>query len=103
MPLSDEQATRALQLLDELSIWNRSYNLTAITERGAMIRGHLLDSLAAHVDLAADHLQLHLDFPAGLIFEVGDLRLEHHDVERFKFLRARRPVVLLEAPGDGFL
>jgi 16S rRNA (guanine527-N7)-methyltransferase len=51
VPLSDEQATRALQLLDELSIWNRSYNLTAITERGAMIRGHLLDSLAAHVDL----------------------------------------------------
>jgi 16S rRNA (guanine527-N7)-methyltransferase len=49
--LSDEQAARALQLLDELSIWNRSYNLTAITERGAMIRGHLLDSLAAHVDL----------------------------------------------------
>ena len=52
MPLTDDQAARALQLLDELSIWNRSYNLTAITERGAMIRGHLLDSLAAHVDVA---------------------------------------------------
>ena len=49
--LSAEQAARALQLLDELSIWNRSYNLTAITERGAMIRGHLLDSLSAHVEL----------------------------------------------------
>jgi 16S rRNA (guanine527-N7)-methyltransferase len=56
VPLSDEQATRALQLLDELSIWNRSYNLTAITERGAMIRGHLLDSLAAHVDLAGSRI-----------------------------------------------
>ena len=56
MPLSEEQATRALQLLDELSIWNRSYNLTAITERGAMIRGHLLDSLAAHVDLSGDRI-----------------------------------------------
>jgi 16S rRNA (guanine527-N7)-methyltransferase len=56
VPLTDEQATRALQLLDELSIWNRSYNLTAITERGAMIRGHLLDSLAAHVDLAGDRI-----------------------------------------------
>ena len=54
--LSDEQAARALQLLDELSIWNRSYNLTAITERGAMIRGHLLDSLAAHVDLAGSRI-----------------------------------------------
>jgi 16S rRNA (guanine527-N7)-methyltransferase len=54
--LSDQQAARALQLLDELSIWNRSYNLTAITERGAMIRGHLLDSLAAHVDLAGTRI-----------------------------------------------
>ncbi len=49
--LPAEQAARALQLLDELSIWNRSYNLTSITERGAMIRGHLLDSLSAHVEL----------------------------------------------------
>ena len=49
--LSDAQAARALQLLDELSIWNRSYNLTGITERGAMIRGHLLDSLSAHAEL----------------------------------------------------
>ncbi len=56
MPLTDEQAARALQLLDELSIWNRSYNLTAITERGAMIRGHLLDSLAAHVDVAGSRV-----------------------------------------------
>jgi 16S rRNA (guanine527-N7)-methyltransferase len=54
--LSDEQAARALQLLDELSIWNRSYNLTAITERSAMIRAHLLDSLAAHVDLAGSRI-----------------------------------------------
>jgi 16S rRNA (guanine527-N7)-methyltransferase len=56
VPLSDEQAMRALQLLDELSIWNRTYNLTAITERGAMIRGHLLDSLAAHVDLEGSRI-----------------------------------------------
>jgi 16S rRNA (guanine527-N7)-methyltransferase len=54
--LTGEQAMRALQLLDELAIWNRSYNLTAITERGAMIRGHLLDSLAAHVDLAGSRI-----------------------------------------------
>jgi 16S rRNA (guanine527-N7)-methyltransferase len=54
--LTDEQALRALQLLDELSIWNRSYNLTAITERGAMIRGHLLDSFAAHVDVAGSRI-----------------------------------------------
>jgi 16S rRNA (guanine527-N7)-methyltransferase len=50
--LTDDQAARALQLLDELSRWNRSYSLTAITERSAMIRSHLLDSLAAQVELA---------------------------------------------------
>jgi 16S rRNA (guanine527-N7)-methyltransferase len=49
--LPAEQAARALLLLDELSLWNRSYNLTAITERVAMIRGHLLDSLSAHLEL----------------------------------------------------
>ena len=56
VPLTDEQAARALQLLDELSIWNRSYSLTAITARDAMIRGHLLDSLSAHADLEGVHI-----------------------------------------------
>jgi 16S rRNA (guanine527-N7)-methyltransferase len=50
--LESSQAARALQLLDELSVWNRSYSLTAITERRAMIRAHLLDSLSAQADLA---------------------------------------------------
>ena len=45
-----------LRLLDELSIWNRSYSLTAITARDAMIRGHLLDSLSAHADLEGVHI-----------------------------------------------
>ncbi len=50
--LDAAQAALELRLLDELSIWNRTYNLTAITERGAMIRAHLLDSLSAQADLA---------------------------------------------------
>jgi 16S rRNA (guanine527-N7)-methyltransferase len=54
--LSDEQAARALQLLDELTVWNRSYNLTAITARDAMIRGHLLDSLSALGELAGSRI-----------------------------------------------
>ena len=45
------QALRLLQLLDELALWNRAYNLTAISERSAMIRAHLLDSLSAAPDL----------------------------------------------------
>jgi 16S rRNA (guanine527-N7)-methyltransferase len=49
--LTDMQAAALLRLLDELSLWNRAYNLTAITERAAMIRDHLLDSLSAAPDL----------------------------------------------------
>jgi 16S rRNA (guanine527-N7)-methyltransferase len=49
--LDATQAQRLLRLLDELSHWNRSYNLTAITARPAMISAHLLDSLAAQPDL----------------------------------------------------
>jgi 16S rRNA (guanine527-N7)-methyltransferase len=45
--LDESQAQALLQLLDELTRWNRTYNLTSITAREAMIGGHLLDSLAA--------------------------------------------------------
>ena len=38
----------ALRLLDELAVWNRTYSLTAITEREAMIRTHLLDSFSGY-------------------------------------------------------
>ena len=45
-PLSPDSATRLLKLLDELLRWNRTYNLTAITQRDEMITHHLLDSLS---------------------------------------------------------
>ncbi len=54
--LDASRALRLLRLLDELVLWNRSYNLTAITERGAMIRAHLLDSLAALPDLNGERI-----------------------------------------------
>lgn len=44
--LNAQQAMQLLQLLDELARWSRSYNLTAILEREAMITHHLLDSLS---------------------------------------------------------
>lgn len=47
VPLGQTQAGALLRLLDELTAWNRAYNLTAISERGAMLRAHLLDSLSA--------------------------------------------------------
>jgi len=49
--LTAADATRLLRLLDELERWNRTYNLTAIRERDAMLTHHLLDSLSIHGDL----------------------------------------------------
>jgi 16S rRNA (guanine527-N7)-methyltransferase len=49
--LNEREATRLCQLLDELERWNRTYNLTAITDREQMITHHLLDSLAVHGEL----------------------------------------------------
>jgi 16S rRNA (guanine527-N7)-methyltransferase len=49
--LSEADARGLLLLLDELAHWNRSFNLTAITGREAMVTHHLLDSLSIHGDL----------------------------------------------------
>ncbi len=49
--LREHDAVRMLRLLDELERWNRTYNLTAITQREDMLTHHLLDSLAIHPDL----------------------------------------------------
>ena len=48
IPLSSDQATQLLRLLDELDDWNQRMNLTAIRERGQQITKHLLDSLSIH-------------------------------------------------------
>jgi len=56
VPLNEAQATSALRLLDELAVWNRAYSLTAITERAAMIRSHLLDSLSAYGELTGSRV-----------------------------------------------
>lgn len=52
--LSPAPAGRLLLLLDELAKWNRTHNLTAITERGEMITHHLLDSLSVHSELRGE-------------------------------------------------
>ena len=49
--LSEEDAARLFTLLQELSTWNKGYNLTGITTPAAMVTHHLLDSLAIHPDL----------------------------------------------------
>ena len=54
--LSEADARRLLLLLDELAHWNRSFNLTAITEREAMVTHHLLDSLSINGDLEGQEI-----------------------------------------------
>lgn len=46
VPLEAAQAAALQRLLDELQLWARAYNLTAIGARGEMITHHLLDSLS---------------------------------------------------------
>jgi 16S rRNA (guanine527-N7)-methyltransferase len=41
VPLSPEGAQRLLTLTSELALWNRSYNLTAITDPQEMLTRHL--------------------------------------------------------------
>jgi len=54
--LSVADATRLLRLLEELARWNRTYNLTSITQPAEMITHHLLDSLAIQRDLKGAHI-----------------------------------------------
>jgi len=49
--LTEPDAGLLVRLLDELERWNRTYNLTAIRNRDAMLTHHLLDSLSIHPDL----------------------------------------------------
>lgn len=54
--LAERDATRLLQLLDEVARWNRTYNLTAIRGREDMLTHHLLDSLSLQPDLHGSRL-----------------------------------------------
>jgi 16S rRNA (guanine527-N7)-methyltransferase len=46
--LTEHDAARLRQLLDELARWNQKFNLTGHTDLEAMVSHHLLDSLAVH-------------------------------------------------------
>ena len=48
LPLSDLQVDRLLDYLLLLGKWNKSYNLTAITDPEKMLCYHLLDSLSIY-------------------------------------------------------
>jgi len=46
--LTEHDAARLRQLLEELAHWNRQFNLTGITDLEGMVSHHVLDSLAIH-------------------------------------------------------
>jgi 16S rRNA (guanine527-N7)-methyltransferase len=46
--LTEHDAARLRQLLEELAHWNRQFNLTGITDLESMVSHHVLDSLAIH-------------------------------------------------------
>jgi 16S rRNA (guanine527-N7)-methyltransferase len=54
--LTDADATRLIELINELARWNELYNLTGITTQPQMITHHLLDSLAVNADLVGERV-----------------------------------------------
>ncbi len=52
--LTQADAARLVELIDELARWNERYNLTGIRTQPQMITHHLLDSLAVNADLAGE-------------------------------------------------
>ena len=54
--LPEGASAKLLRYIGLLAKWNKAYNLTAIREPEAMVKQHLLDSLAVapHLPLAAD-------------------------------------------------
>ena len=54
--LTAADAARLLALTQELARWNRSYNLTAITDPQQMLTHHLLDSLSISPHLAGQRI-----------------------------------------------
>lgn len=46
--LTEHDAARLRQLLEELSRWNQKFNLTGLTDLESMVSHHVLDSLAVH-------------------------------------------------------
>jgi 16S rRNA (guanine527-N7)-methyltransferase len=46
--LTEHDAARLHQLLEELAHWNSRFNLTGITDLESMVSHHVLDSLAVH-------------------------------------------------------
>jgi 16S rRNA (guanine527-N7)-methyltransferase len=60
LTLSDDKLNKLLKYQDNLSLWNKAYNLTAIRDPKEMLVKHLLDSLSVIAHL-----------PEGRLLDVG--------------------------------
>lgn len=66
-----QQIAQLLQYLEQLQLWNRSYNLTAIRDPEQMLTQHILDCLAVvcpvqrAIDVSANHEPTVLDVGSG--------------------------------------
>lgn len=60
LPLSEEQQRTLLLYLDQLLLWNKAYNLTAITDPKEALIKHVIDCLAIITHL-----------PAGSLLDIG--------------------------------
>ncbi len=56
LSLSDDKIERMLAFIKLIEKWNKAYNLTAIRDREAMVRLHLLDSLAIVPFIEGNHV-----------------------------------------------
>ncbi|MCS6887290.1 16S rRNA (guanine(527)-N(7))-methyltransferase RsmG [Chloroflexus sp.] len=86
--LSERQLAQFRCYLDELIAWNDRFNLTAVRDRAAMVRRHLLDSLWLARDWQTQPANL-LDIGSGAGFPALPL----------KILYPALPVTLVEATG----
>jgi 16S rRNA (guanine527-N7)-methyltransferase len=66
LSLDDTQVNRLLDYLTLLGKWNKSYNLTAISDPEKMLYYHLLDSLAIHDRVLPGQSALDVGSGAGL-------------------------------------
>lgn len=88
LALNERQIAQFHRYLDELIVWNDRVNLTAVRDRAAMVRRHLLDSLWLARDWPAQPANL-LDIGSGAGFPALPLKILYPDL----------PVTLVEATG----
>ena len=92
--LSEESAARMLRLLDELTKWNRTHNLTAITQREEMVTHHLLDSLSVYGELRGETVA---DVGTGAGFPGLPLAIADGGARRFTLIDSNNKKVLFVA------